>query len=225
MNHHWRFIYKIATGLVTLVFLLIFFTFPETAVRRDKGEPSDSETSQKCDNGVPIQPPPEPYPEKISYVRSLSIFRGVLTEESIVKMFFRPFGAILLPPVLWAALVQSVTIGFLVAVTSNVALAYSQAYGFQTYQVGLAFVSAIVGSIFGIPAGGQMGDMLADWLTRRNGGMRNPEMRLPAMTLSVVTTPLSLILYGVGIQKRLHWICPTIGLGLCELFSVSIYLG
>lgn len=140
----------------------------------------------------------------------------MLTEESLLKMFFRPLGLIVLPSVLWAALVQSVTIGFLVAVTSNVAVAYSAAYGFQAWQVGLAFLSAILGSLIGIPAGGQLGDVMADWFTKRNGGMRSPEMRLPAMTLSLVTTPLALILYGVGIEKRLHWICPTIGLGLCE---------
>lgn len=131
-------------------------------------------------------------------------------------MFFRPLGLIMLPSVLWAALVQSVTIGFVVAVTSNVAVAYSTAYGFQAWQVGLTFLSAILGSLIGIPAGGQLGDVIADWFTKRNGGMRSPEMRLPAMTLSLITTPLALILYGVGIEKRLHWICPTIGLGLCE---------
>lgn len=41
-------------------------------------------------------------------------------------------------------------------------------------------------------------------------------MRLPAMVPCLIATPLSLILYGVGIHYRLHWICPTIGLGLCE---------
>jgi hypothetical protein len=213
----------IATGFVALVFLLIFFAFPETAFRRDEGDPSDSESSRKCDSEVTSPTAPETPPEKISYVRSLNIFHGTVTQESIVKMFFRPFGAILLPPVLWATLVQSVTIGFLVAVSSNVAVAYSEAYGFQTYQIGLAFIAAIVGAILGIPAGGQMGDMMADWLTKRNGGIRNPEMRLPATALSLITAPLSLILYGVGIQRRLHWICPTIGLGLREFFF-NIYL-
>src|SRR3569833_2205534 len=41
-------------------------------------------------------------------------------------------------------------------------------------------------------------------------------MRLPAMVPCLIATPLSLILYGVGIHYRLHWICPTIGLGICE---------
>lgn len=39
----------------------------------------------------------------------------------------------LLPPVLWSSLVQSVTIGFVVAVTSNIAKSYSVAYGFEPW--------------------------------------------------------------------------------------------
>lgn len=73
--------------------------------------------------------------------------------------------------------------------------------------------------MIGIPAGGQLGDMVADYFTRRNGGIREPEMRLPAMIPSLITTPLALILYGVGIEKKLHWMCPTIGLGLCKSSS------
>jgi hypothetical protein len=34
------------------------------------------------------------------------------------KMFVRPFGLILLPPVLWATLVMSVLVGFAVALSS-----------------------------------------------------------------------------------------------------------
>lgn len=125
-------------------------------------------------------------------------------------------GLICLPPVLWAALVQSVTIGFLVAITSNVSVAFEGAYDFSAWQVGLCFVAACIGSAVGIPAGGHLGDIVADFFTRRNGGIREPEMRLPAIALSMITAPLAMILYGVGIEHKLHWICPTIGLGLGE---------
>ena len=110
-----------------------------------------------------------------------------------------------------------------VAVTSNVAPAFQATYGFEPYQVGLCFFAAVVGSLLGIPAGGHLDDKVADWFTKRNGGIRDPEMRLPAMVLCLLTTPLALILYGVGIEHQLHWICPTIGLALCryaEIFRI-----
>ncbi|KAJ4415108.1 hypothetical protein N0V82_007547 [Gnomoniopsis sp. IMI 355080] len=159
------------------------------------------------------------YPKRKSYLQTLSIFSGTYTDEPLIKIFLRPLGLICLPPVLWSALVESVTIGFLVAVSSNVDTAFEAAYGFESWQVGLCFISACIGAVIGIPAGGQLGDLVADYLTRKNGGIRKPEMRLPAMIPSLITTPLALILYGVGIQKKLHWICPTIGLGLLN-FSI-----
>jgi hypothetical protein len=201
--------------------LLAFFTFPETGYIRNLGDHSikndmQGDVTKKVSEpgSTDIEPLADATPAKQSYWRSLKIYNRVLTEESLLRMFFRPMGLILLPPVLWSALVQSVTIGFLVAVTSNVASAYKQAYSFEPWQVGLCFISAIIGSLLGIPAGGQLADITADWFTKRNGGIRVPEMRLPAMMLSLITTPLGLVLFGVGIEKQLHWMCPTIGLGL-----------
>ncbi|TGJ85875.1 hypothetical protein E0Z10_g2863 [Xylaria hypoxylon] len=222
INHPWTVIYEIASALVAFVFLLIVLTFPETAFSRD-GQPlleAQAQGEQDSEKYRITVESSVPHPRKRSYLQNLKIFHKTLTEESLFKMSVRPLGVILLPSVLWASLVQSVTIGFVVAVTSNVAVAYSDAYGFRAWQLGLAFISAILGSLIGIPAGGQLGDLIADWFTRRNGGIRDPEMRLPAIALSLITTPLALILYGVGIQKKLHWICPTIGLGLLN-FSIT----
>jgi hypothetical protein len=72
----------------------------------------------------------------------------------------------------------------------------------------------VLGSLVGIFFGGHIGDWTADFFTKRNGGVREPEMRLPAIVISLITTPLALIFYGVGIQHHIHWIMPTIGLGL-----------
>lgn len=223
IKHNWRYIYYTAIALVGATLLLAFFTFPETNYIRpievySDGTPvgvnekltADSHVEAASSAGVP---------KKKTYFQRLKIFSGVYTQESFWKLFFRPIALILLPPVLWSSLVQSVTIGFIVAVTSNVASAYSTAYNFQPYQTGLCFFAAIIGAAIGIFCGGYLGDKTADFFTKRNGGIREPEMRLPAIIFSLISTPLSLILYGVGIQKGLHWMCPTVGLALLN-FSV-----
>jgi MFS family permease len=220
MEHHWRTIYQVGSALVGFVLLLVVFTFPETAYPRDELAPKHSGSTDKVPTLVPssdAEAASKDVPKPHTYLQSLKIFRGTLTKESPFKMMIRPFGLILLPPVLWAALVEAATIGFLVAVTSNVDPAFEQTYQFEPYQVGLCFVSAIVGSLLGLPAGGHLGDIIAEYLTKRNGGVREPEMRLPAVMVSVITSPLALVLFGVGIEHKLHWICPTIGLGLCKL--------
>jgi MFS family permease len=116
---------------------------------------------------------------------------------------------------------QPGTIGFLVAITSNFAPAFETAYGFKPWHSGLCFIAALIGAFIGIFVGGHFSDWIADRQTERNGDVREREMRLPAILVSVVIAPLALILYGVGIQYKLHWICPTIALGLSRSFSFS----
>jgi MFS family permease len=58
--------------------------------------------------------------EKKSYWKKLALFTGErYTKESLWKMFVRPFGLAILPPVIWATLVMSVIIGFNVALSSS----------------------------------------------------------------------------------------------------------
>jgi MFS family permease len=119
---------------------------------------------------------------------------------------------------------MAVTIGFLVAITSNFAIAFNKVYGFEAWQAGLCFLASPIGALIGAYFGGHLSDQIADRATHRNGGIREPEMRLPAMTISVLTSPLSLVLYGVGIGNGMHWMVPTLGLGLCEFKFSSGFL-
>ncbi|KAH6606640.1 mfs transporter [Trichoderma cornu-damae] len=220
INHGWRTIYQVGSALVGFVLLALFFTVPETSYSRahDHGPPC-LERAGRLPTSAATQGGP-PSEKKMSHVESLMVFQIAGTSENMFKMMIRPFGLILLPPVLWSALALAVTIGFLVAVSSNSAAAFGQTYGFASYQAGLCFIAGIVGSLLGLPAGGHLGDKVANVLTKRNNGIREPEMRLPAVMISAITAPLALILYGVGIQYKLHWICPTIGIGLLN-FSIT----
>ncbi|KAE8453255.1 hypothetical protein EG329_011322 [Mollisiaceae sp. DMI_Dod_QoI] len=225
IHNTWRTIYYVGAALIGSLLVLVFFTFPETNYIRDT-TPSSTESelsisdektgtsAEFVENGMSAS-----IPKRKTYLQELRIFSGSYTNESLVNLFLRPIALVVLPPVLWGSLVMSVTIGFLVAVTSNVAPAYSTAYGFAAWQTGLCFLASIIGSLIGIFAGGHLGDKVADFFTKRNGGLREPEMRLPAIAISLLTTPLGLVLFGAGIQYKLHWICPTIGLGLLN-FSI-----
>ena len=150
------------------------------------------------------------------WVQGLKLYHGKYTDESLWRMMIRPVGLLILPPVLWATLVMSATIGFIMAITSNVASAFSDTYGFEAWQSGLCFCAAIVGCGFGIVLGGYFSDWVADVFTRRNNGIREPEMRLPAIMVGAITGPLSLALYGCGIKWKMHWMIPTLGIGLSQ---------
>ncbi|PYH91160.1 MFS general substrate transporter [Aspergillus ellipticus CBS 707.79] len=205
INRSWRYIYYIATALIGSLTVLVIFTFPETTFDRQRALEEEANPNNSR--------PPDPQ-SKESYFRSLRLFNGTPTSESLFRILLRPIVLIILPPVLWTSLVFAVTIGFLVAITSNFATAFSEAYNFSSWKSGLCFISGLIGSILGIAFGGHLSDWTADWFTRRNGGIRHPEMRLPSVVIGGVCAPVSLILYGVGINNQLHWIVPTVGLGL-----------
>jgi hypothetical protein len=231
IHNDWRVIYYVATALIGALTTLVFFTMPETSFNRSPAavptplhetsklyteDKSASEHLSRIESGKMEAADTPQHHKKRTYVQNLKIFNGTLTKESIVKIFVRPIAFLILPPVLWATLVMSVTIGFLVAISSNFASAFQMTYGFQPYQSGLCFIAGVVGSLLGIFAGGWCSDWTANFLTRRNHGIREPEMRLPSMVLGLIASPLALILYGVGIQHKLHWMVPTLGLGLCK---------
>jgi hypothetical protein len=65
-----------------------------------------------------------------------------------------------------------------------------------------------------VPAGGPVGEAVANYFTVRNRGIREPEYRLPAIAISVITAPLGLVLYGAGLQYKFHFMVPIVGLGL-----------
>jgi MFS family permease len=178
-----------------------------------KGTPTEKDIEATTKPAIPAN---TDVPAKRTYWQNLRLFSGIYTEEPFWQLFIRPVVLLTLPPVLWATLVMSGTIGFLVAITSNFAPAFENAYNFKPWQAGLCFIGALIGSFSGIAVGGHFSDWIADKLTKKNGGIREPEMRLPAIAVSVITAPLALVLYGVGVNNHLHWICPTFGLLLSK---------
>lgn len=231
ISHGWRTIYYVAMALVGGVTLLVILTMPETAYTRDRvaaaslsedkvrvsGKEKDQESFSDFRTEEVI-----PLPKNKTYLQRLTLFSGQYTNESLLMLFIRPVGLLFVPQVLWATLVISVLIGFLVAIASNFATAFSSAYQFKPYQSGLCFIAAFIGSLIGIAFGGILTDKIADFFTRRNGGLREPEMRLPAIFPSMICGPLALLLYGVGIDNKLHWMVPALGLGLCNHFHIFL---
>ena len=229
-DHPWRYIYYVAIALIGAVTLVVYATFPETAYNRVRGS-TDTFTTLSASGGrvrrstkseedgtaeIHEVVTRETVNSNGGWIKGLKLYHGKYTDESLWQMTIRPVGLLILPPVLWATLVMSVTIGFITAITSNVASAFSSTYGFAAWQSGLCFSAAIVGCFFGIILGGYLSDWVADYFTRRNNGIREPEMRLPAIMVGAITGPLALALYGCGIHYKMHWMVPTLGIGLSK---------
>jgi len=227
--HPWRYVYYTAIALIGALTIAVFATFPETAYIRN----NEVQTAAAGEgSSVGEKPVPETvedletqghlrvtHRERSYWVQGLKLYHGQFTEEPLWNLAVRPVMLLALPPVLWATLVMSVTIGFIVAITSNVSPAFNQTYGFEAWQAGLTFFAGLIGALLGILLGGYFSDWVADQFTKRNGGIREPEMRLPAIMIGAITGPLALALYGCGIKYKLHWMVPTLGIGFSTLLN------
>lgn len=237
INHDWRYINYVATALIGSVTVIVLFTLPETSYQRktspmrdlnnyttheasqEKSTCTGSDHNEAISVDVQTLVTPTGHKQSQSFFQTLKLFHGVYTQENLWTLARRSIVLIVLPPVLWATLVMSVSIGFLVAISSNFSSAFRTTYGFTSWQSGLSFISGFIGTLLGI-ATGTISDSIADYLTRRNGGIREPEMRLPAMMIALIAAPLALVLYGAGIEHEWHWMVPTLGLGLIS-FAIA----
>ncbi|KAI3550562.1 hypothetical protein CSPX01_01612 [Colletotrichum filicis] len=228
-TYSWRMIFWVFSAFVGTCTVLVLFTFPETHYRRRYATelevvPSRHEStkpSSQCLENPPSSSHTSSPSTWKTYLATMTVFSGTYTSEPLLALMFRPLVAITLPAVFWATLINAITTGMIVVISANFSNAFSTVYGFHTWQSGLTYLSTIFGSFLAIFCGGHFTDWMADKLTIRSGGTRIPEMRLPAMIISLITGPLSCILYGAGFEKKLHWICPTIGIGLVNFTTVQ----
>ncbi|OLN95894.1 Protein HOL1-like protein 2 [Colletotrichum chlorophyti] len=156
-------------------------------------------------------------PQK-TFVQSLALFDGRKTDESYWKLLLRPFPLFVQPAFLWGCLVQGTMIGWTVFIGVIVAAIFlGPPYYWNEVYAGYAYVGAFTGAILGFIIAGVLSDWSAKLMTRRNGGIYEPEFRI------VMVLPMFIIggigLYGFGItaaglsSREYHYIVPLIFFG------------
>lgn len=153
---------------------------------------------------------------KIPYVQQLRIWNGRITHESWLKIAARPFILFLYPSVLWSATVYALSVGWLIVLSETVSVIYesSEYYGFTALQTGLIYISPFVGGLLGTAVAGKVSDVVAKFLSRRNGGIYEPEFRLVMALPILLSTSIGLMGFGWSAAMMDHWIVPTIFFGM-----------
>ena len=77
-------------------------------------------------------------------------------------------------------------------------------YNWSATNSGLIAIATIIGYGLAIPFT-STSDRLAAYLTRRNGGIREAEMRLGVLVPVALLAPAGLVLYGFTAQRQLAW--------------------
>ena len=87
-------------------------------------------------------------------------------------------------------------------------------YRWQVHSLGLLGISGLIGTFFAIFVGGKLIDLIANYMTKRNSGRREPEYRLPATIIPAVIGPMGILLFGLCAADKKPWIGAAFGYGM-----------
>jgi hypothetical protein len=119
------------------------------------------------------------------------------------------------PAVTYTALIYGSLLAWFSVVVSTYSVYFTlPPYSFNASGVGLMNLPPFVGGIFGSLYGGIFSDRLIIRLSRRNGGIYEPEMRLWIALPAILLLPGSLLLYGLALARGLPWIVSAVGCGV-----------
>jgi hypothetical protein len=213
-----KFYYLSAALAFTSTGLMLFI--PETAFDRSTSVTVATRLPAKLEVTSHVEHAPTNVKAPRFRLSDLFTFKrsGPLTQESTWKIAVRPLSLIILPPILWSSVSFGVGIGIFVIMSTTASQAFADTYGFTTWQIGLVWLSSVLGNLLGIPFGGHFSDWIANRKSVKNDGIREPEMRLPAVSIAMIAYPGSLLLYGLGIHFEAHWMVPVAGIFLCKSF-------
>jgi len=161
------------------------------------------------------------------YLQTLKPWNGRLSQSKWHLVALRPFILFAYPAVLWAALVYSLSVGWLIVLSESISDIYRDrdSYNFSALQSGLVYLSPFIGGILGTAVAGKVSDVIVRAMARRNGGVYEPEFRLVMGLPIAISTAIGLMGYGWSAEERNNWIVPTVFFGVisfgCSLGSTT----
>jgi hypothetical protein len=150
-----------------------------------------------------------------------------LHHDNWFRVAVRPFILFAYPSVLWSAVVYSCSVGWLIVLSESVAVIYRSrtTYGFSALSTGLIYISPFIGGILGTAVAGKVSDIIVQAMSKRNGGLYEPEFRLVMAIPITISTVIGLMGFGWSAHDHDGWIVPTLFFGIisfgCSLGSTT----
>lgn len=162
-----------------------------------------------------------------TFVQTLKPWNGRLTKSNWFLVMLRPFILFGYPSILWSTLVYSLSVGWLIVLSESVAEIYrdKDSYNFSALGTGLVYLSPFIGGVLGTAVAGKVSDVIVRFMSRRNGGVYEPEFRLVMAAPIAITTAIGLMGFGWSAEEKDRWIVPTVFFGIisfgCSLGSTT----
>ena len=234
----WRPFFWLTVGLAAFVTVLLIFAFPETKWQRNTVNHAGVKQGKKSDDKVQEAVVDSEASSERSGAGGAAVGRGKPGRKQfmpmqkpdsdwwkyVVRDITTPIIVFFNPIVFWAALMLMGPADLLLLFNlTESPLFTSPAYRFTPGQVGYANFAFFVGGVIGVATAGPFSDWLARRATIKNNGIREAEMRLPALIPFVCLYIVSHVVGAVGYQRAWPW--PAIivcGFGFSGLAVTSI---
>ncbi|KAK7987055.1 major facilitator superfamily transporter [Apiospora saccharicola] len=226
---------------------------PNATHQRHTATTSTEGDAEKGLAAQPMVTPFDVLPPPIGSAKLQRVRWAVKEDEahaSLVQMMsvslLRPFHLLFTEPVVFFfSLWVSFAWATLYLTFAAIPLVFSRQYGFNTEQSGYVFIAMIVGSILATTIGVTQENLLRHpkwqarqrkdedhheppsrfWaFMRRRFPVEAPESRLYFICVSSILLPLGLYLFGFTSHPSIHWMSPTVAIGLATMGIYYIYL-
>jgi MFS family permease len=125
---------------------------------------------------------------------------------SLWKELLLPIRLLLFPIIEFAAFGVSWTASAFLTVNLTQSQAFAAPpYNFSSETIGFFNFAVLIGAMIGLFTAGPLSDYVAAQLTRRNRGIREPEMRLLTAIPYVVLMVIGNVITAVGYDRHWHW--------------------
>ncbi|UKZ61546.1 uncharacterized protein TrAtP1_002807 [Trichoderma atroviride] len=123
-----------------------------------------------------------------------------------MKMLFRS------PNIFGLSLYISFAYGCLYLLYNTIPTVFEGSYGWSLGITGITYVALLFGYIISLVFFALLSDSTIIRMTAANGGVYEPEMRLPDCVWFALVLPITFFWYGWAADKAVHWIVPIIGI-------------
>ncbi|KAK8099745.1 uncharacterized protein PG998_012986 [Apiospora kogelbergensis] len=224
----WRLFFYVVLAFALALFVLAFLFVEESSYDRDAHthlaaaapavedpSPSDSDKATARETDQAPAPRAQEAPLRKPFLQTLSLKGRYDPEARFFGTMAMSFTYMLVPQVFWVITSFGIYIGlgaFAYNYTFPIKI-MAPPYNWPEESSGYIAFGALFGFLLAVPLSFSS-DRLAAHLTRRNGGIREAEMRLGVMLPAMVIAPAGLILYGLTAEHNLHWMGYLMGNGM-----------
>jgi MFS family permease len=220
----WRSFWWLNVGLIAVSLVMVVFMFPETKWHRlhpsemtktSQGVISDEKVDEKdvvttAENKLTSveAADQDPWLGKGGPKKSQwALFQpNAHPWKSILLDVWIPWKLFAFPIVEFAAFVVSWTCSSFLTINLTQSQNFAAPpYSFDSQSIGFMNFAIFVGAMIGLATAGPLSDWVADKLTQRNGGIREPEFRLPAMIPYVIIMLIGNVVVSVGYDRKWSW--------------------